>query len=84
LIEPQLQGKKMNTKLEIIALKAQVSTLEDTLAQILALVNNLASTKSLSNLSALINADMEDIETRLTAVEAQTTNHESRITTLET
>ena len=62
----------MNTKLEIIALKAQVSTLEDTLAQILALVNNLASTKSLSNLSALINADMEDIETRLTAVEAQT------------
>lgn len=74
----------MNTKLEIIALKAQVSTLEDTLAQILALVNNLASTKSLSNLSALINADMEDIETRLTAVEAQTTSHEARITTLET
>jgi chaperonin cofactor prefoldin len=74
----------MNTKLEINALKTQISTLENTLAQILALVNNLASTKSLSNLSALINADMEDIETRLTAVEAQTTSHEARITTLET
>ena len=74
----------MNTKLEINALKAQVATLEDTLAQILALVNNLSSTKSLSNLSALINADMEDIQTRLTTIEAQVTSHEARITTLET
>lgn len=74
----------MNTKLEINALKARIADLEENLARILALVNNLSSTKSLSNLSALINADMEDIQTRLTTIEAQVTSHEARITTLET
>jgi len=72
----------MNTKLEINALKARMSALEDNLARVIAQLNGLATTKALSNLSALFNADANTKTSQIASLTSTVASHTALIATL--
>jgi len=72
----------MNTKLEINALKARMSALEDNLARVIAQLNGLATTKALSNLSALFNADANTKTSQISSLTSTVASHTALIATL--